>query len=306
MIFRDTGLVKNRLYVTGLPWSPTYLLAGEQPVLFEAGFHGAARLYEKDIRSVLLHRQPEILFLSHVHYDHCGAAAYLKKAFPGLRIAASGKAAKIVMRPNALKLMGELSANVVRLIEDIEGVDNRFVLREPFEPFGIDTILSDGDSVPLGRHMSVHVLSTPGHTRDLFSYYVPEEKILFATESVGVLNRAGNIMAEFLVDYDAYVTSFKRLASLDIDILCQGHHFVFTGKEVRDFLARSIETLERFKDDVERLLEKEQGSIERVVALIKAKEYDAKPGPKQPEAAYLLNLKSQVACLAAEKYGRQK
>jgi 2-aminobenzoylacetyl-CoA thioesterase len=241
-----------------------------------------------------------------VHYDHCGAAAYFKKAFPGIRIAASEKAAKIVLRPNAINLMGELSANVVPLIEDIEGIDDHLLLREPFEPFGVDMILSDGDSVPLGRHLSVHVLSTPGHTRDLFSYYVPEERILFATESVGVLNQAGNIMAEFLVDYDAYMASLTRLAVLEIDILCQGHHFVFTGKEVKDFLARSLDTLERFKDDVEKLLKEEEGSIEKVVTLIKAREYDAKPGPKQPETAYLLNLRSQVACLARAQYGRQK
>jgi glyoxylase-like metal-dependent hydrolase (beta-lactamase superfamily II) len=301
LIFRETGLVEKGLYVTGLPWSPAYLLAGERPVLFEAGFHPVARFYERDIKSALLDQQPEILFLSHVHYDHCGATAHLKNAFPEMKIAASAEASEIIKRPNALKLMGELSRNVVRLVRGMEGIDSSLLLTEPFEPFEVDVILSEGDVIPLGDRRSVHVLATPGHTRDLFSYYIPEEKILFATESVGVLNQAGNIMAEFLVDYDAYLTSLKRLSALDIHILCQGHHFVFVGKEVRDFLARSIETVERFRDDVERLLKEEKGSIERVVALIKAREYDEKPGPKQPEAAYLLNLKSQVACLAKAK-----
>jgi hypothetical protein len=43
-----------------------------------------------------------------------------------------------------------------------------------------------------------------------------------------------------------------------------------------------------------------------VVTRIKAGEYDGKPEPKQPEAAYLLNLKSQIACVARAKYGRQE
>jgi glyoxylase-like metal-dependent hydrolase (beta-lactamase superfamily II) len=298
LIFRKTGPVSDKLHVTGLPWSPSYLLAGEEPVLFEAGFHCMGRFYERDVVGVLSARQPATLFLTHVHWDHCGAAAYLKNIFPSMNIAASEKAAAIMARPHAIELMKKLSATVVPLIESIEGIDPGLLIREPFEPFRIDTVLADGQVVPLGNEMSVHVLSSPGHTWDLLSYYIPEERILIATEASGLLWQNGFVGTEFLVDFDQYMTSLNRIAELDAAILCQGHHFVFTGEEVKKFLASSIEAALRFRDDVEHLLIREKGAVERVVEIIKEGEYDPNRGIKQMEQAYLLNLRARVAHLA--------
>jgi hypothetical protein len=56
----------------------------------------------------------------------------------------------------------------------------------------------------------------------------------------------------------------KRLAALPVEILCQGHHYVFVGKdEVERFFARSLSEAERFKDRVYDLLRAESDSIER-------------------------------------------
>ena len=298
MPFRTTGLVGNDFYVLGLPWSASYLLDGTRPVLFESGFSCAGRLYEEEARTVLGDRLPEILFLTHVHYDHCGATDYLKRAFPGLKVAASGRAAAIMERPNAHKLMMELSRNALSLAGSADPIDPSKLVTEPFRPFGIDIIVDEGQTVELGD-ATVHVLATPGHTRDMLSYYIPEKRILVATESTGCQDRTGRIISEFLVDYDAYLSNLKRLASLPVDILCQGHHIVWTGvEEIRDFFARSIDAVERFREKVERFLNEDEGSIDRVVARVKAEEYDTNTLVKQPEAAYLLNLRTQVAHLA--------
>jgi 2-aminobenzoylacetyl-CoA thioesterase len=298
LIFRKTGPVGDKLHVTGLPWSPSYLLNGRRPVLFEAGFHCMGRFYERDIRSALSSRSPEILFLTHVHWDHCGASSYLKKAFPGLKIAASARARAITRRPNALRLMEELSGGVMPLIEGMEGIDAGLLIREPFEPFEVDMVLEEGQVIPLGGDMSVLVLASPGHTSDLLSYYIPEEKILIATEASGILWQNGLVGAEFLVDFDRYMASLRRIADMDVEILCQGHHFVFVGDEVRKFLAASIDAALRFRDEVEKLLVEEEGSVDRVVEVIKAREYDPNPGVKQMEQAYLLNLRARVSHLA--------
>jgi len=298
LIFNGTGLVKDGLYITGFAWSPTYLFVAEQPVLFEAGFCCMGRIYERDIRRILALKSPEILFLTHVHYDHCGAASYFKKVFPGLKIAASRRAAEIIKRPNAQKLMISLSQNAIHLIAPMEGIDEGMLMGEPFEPFEVDMILKEGQIINLKKNLSVQVFAAPGHTRDMFSYYIPERKMLIATETAGCLGQTGNIVSDFLVDYDGYMASLKRLAALDVEVLCQGHHFVFVGKSVKDFFARSIDAAEDFKVKVERLLRVEGGSIDRVVNLIKAEEYDTNPGPKQPEPAYLINLKTRVTHLA--------
>lgn len=293
-----TGLVGKNFYVTGLSWTACYLLDGGSPVLFEAGHTCAGRLYEEDIREILQGREPEILFLTHVHYDHCGAAAYLKRVFPSLRIAASEKAARIIERPNAQKLMTELSSELLSFyLSDALKIDKSKVLDEPFQPFKVDIIIGEGRTIDLGD-TTLQVMATPGHTGDMLSYYIPEKKILIATESAGCQDKMGHIVISPLVDYDIFFSSLKRLAALPVEIFCQGHHIVWVGsEEVQDYFARAIAETEQFREHVEHLLCEEQGSVERVVARIKAEEYDTNTEVKQPEAAYLINLHRKVSNL---------
>jgi glyoxylase-like metal-dependent hydrolase (beta-lactamase superfamily II) len=151
------------------------------------------------------------------------------------------------------------------------------------------------------------VLGTPGHTRDLLSYYIPQKRILIAAEASGSLDSIGNVIPQFLYDYDAYLSSLKRLADLPVEILCQGHRIVFVGgDEIRAFFTRSISESIKFKERVHELLETEAGSIDRVVRRIKAEQYDINQGIKQPEGPYLLNLRAQVTRLAEKRSGGTK
>jgi 2-aminobenzoylacetyl-CoA thioesterase len=198
--------------------------------------------------------------------------------------------------------MAELSAQVTPKIASADGVDASHLSNEPFLPFHVDLIVENGQTIESGTDVAVRVLATPGHTRDHVSYYIPEKKILIATEACGCLDRAGQMITEFLVDYDAYLASLERLAALPVEILCQGHHFVLVGvREVKDFFARSIREAKGFKERVYGLLDAEGGAVERVVARIKAEQYDTNPHVKQLEQAYLLNVRAQVAHLAARK-----
>jgi 2-aminobenzoylacetyl-CoA thioesterase len=304
LIINKTGRAADDLYVNGFTWSPTYLIAAKTAILFEAGFSCMGKLYEKDIKKVLSNQMPEFLFLTHVHYDHCGAASYFKKIFPNLKICASQRACEIIQRENAVSLMSSLSQYVIPLIAQLPGIQKEELLMEPFQPFNIDIVFYEEQVVNIDDGLSVRVFTTPGHTRDMLSYYIPERKILIATESAGCLGRDGHIVSEFLVDYDAYIKTLKHFSLLDIEIFCQGHHFVFTGEDVQDYFTNSLQAAESFKKHVDELLSREGGSIDNVVNAIKTEEYDSNPGIKQPERAYLLNLKTQVTHLATKLYGQ--
>jgi len=305
MVFSGTGLAAYGLFVCGIPWSPVYLLDGKRPVLFEAGFTCTWRITEQMIRSFLMGREPAMFFLTHVHWDHCGAAGYFQRAFPGLKITSSERAAEIMKRPNAVNLMADLNHRVIAKVALADGMDRSRLSQDPFLPFDVDTVVEDGQTIELESDLSVQVLATPGHTRDHVSYYVPEKKILVATEASGCLDRAGQIITEFLVDYDAYLASLKRLAALPVEVLCQGHHFVFVGaKEASSFFSRSARAAESFREHIYDLLEAGDGTVEQVIARIKGEQYDSNPYVKQLESAYLLNLRAQVTHLA-EKHKKQ-
>lgn len=291
MIFKNTGEVVDGFYVTGLEHIPVYLLDGQKPVLFDAGLTFLGEIYKQAILSILGNRQPEILFLTHVHFDHCGSTSYLKHAFPGLKVAASQKAADIIKRPNAIQTIISLNKNAR---EAIPGTNSLHFMDEPFEPFDVDWVLKDNQTIPLEDGLTVQVITAPGHTWDFLSYYMPERKILIGSEAAGCAHSSGYISTECLADFDAYMDSLKRLASLEAEVLCQGHRFVYTGEDVGKFFNRSIKTALEFKSMVEEFWKVEAGDMEMVKKRIRAIEYDDLPLPRQPETAYMINLEARI------------
>jgi glyoxylase-like metal-dependent hydrolase (beta-lactamase superfamily II) len=302
MLFTTTGKIGKYLHIAGLSTFSVHVMETERPVLFDAGATCAGELYVRDIKAILGDRRPEILFISHVHWDHCGAASILKKTFPLLKIAASRQAAEILKRKSATDLMRSLNREALEIMKKFPSIDPSSLIDDEFEPFDVDMILHDGQVFDLGGGVSLEVLATPGHTRDHLSFYFPQEKILLAGESAGMLDSShASIIAEFLSDYDNYLSSQRRLASLPVEIFSQGHRIIFVGEEeVRTFFDLTIQETLRFRDQVYELLEAEKGNETEVVRKIKMKQYDPLPMPKQPELTYLINLKAQVAHLAAK------
>jgi glyoxylase-like metal-dependent hydrolase (beta-lactamase superfamily II) len=270
------------------------MLLGPQPVLFEAGLSCLGPAYVQDVEKILKSGQPKLLFLTHVHFDHCGAAGFLRQTWPHIKIAASQLAAEIMERPNALETISGLNAAAV---EWVEKAAPGLAEKVPFQPFSVDMILADGDRIELPGGLTVEILETPGHTWDSLSFYIPEIKLLLAGEAAGCMSPTGVLSTEFLVDFDVYIQSIERLAKLDVDILCQSHHQVFTGKDARMVIQRSIPAALAFKKRVEQLLNEENSQVDKVVARIKSEEYDSQPDPKQPEPAYLLNIHARVKSL---------
>lgn len=302
-VYNKTGCVADGLYICGLTWSSVYLLVSPRPILFEAGFACAAGLYEKDLTAFLDHKVPEALFITHGHWDHCGSAAYLKRRFPGLRIGASPRMESIVSRPSAQKLMEELGATpiptLLRLLpeEDAARIEDR-----PFEPFCVDIPVEDEQSIEIAPDLTVQAFHTPGHTRDHVSFYIPERKTLFGGEAAGCLEPGGDISVEFLIDYDVYLKSLRRLMTIPAEIYCLSHHYVLVGKKtVRDFLRRSLEATERFCERIYGLLDEEGGDAERVLQRFAAEFRLTAPGFQQPVESYLINLRARVEHLKQRK-----
>lgn len=270
---------------------PVYLLDGPNPVLFDAGFTALAPQYEKDINKILKGRPPAYLFLTHSHFDHIGAASHFKTLWPIMQIVGTARMQQILNRPGAIRRIKRLNREAGQMLK-ASGI--HAISDADFEPVQIDRILDPYQTIAPGRELSVKGIPTPGHTWDFMSYWVAEKKILIASEAVGTQDRSGYIFSEFLVDYDAYLHSMRLLAEFGAAVLCPGHWQVVTGVDAKAYILDSLEQAAKYAALVEGFLRAEQGDINKAVERVKAAEWDPKPWPKQPEAAYLINTHARV------------
>ncbi|HDQ03805.1 MAG TPA: MBL fold metallo-hydrolase [Deltaproteobacteria bacterium] len=273
--------IKESFYCLGPSAVPSYLLDGKHPIIFDAGVYIFGEHYWRESLRLMGERRPEYLFLTHVHFDHCGAAGLLKRFMPGLKIAASAEASDIIKKPSAIKLIKRLNAF------DSDG-------KVHFEPFLVDRVLEDGEIVEVAQNLHVEIIKTPGHTRDMLSFYIPEYKILIPSESVGVPGLGDYIFSEFLTDYHVYLDSLKKLAAYDVEILVLAHGYYYTGDDARNYMPRAIEHTKRFREAIEKLLRNHGDDYDTIASIIKRDEYDPIDGDKQPQEAYLINLHAKI------------
>ncbi|HOD64230.1 MAG TPA: MBL fold metallo-hydrolase [Smithellaceae bacterium] len=290
------GQIHERITAIPNAWYPIYLVRGaEKNLVIDAGVNLLGPRYRNDIREILGDDQPlHDLFLTHSHYDHIGAAGYLKEHFPGLQIGAHERLASLMQKPSVLGLMNGLSANHVELLKyNAAGVD--LTLR----PFDIDIALKQGDRFDLGG-LTCCVHETPGHTKDSLSFYFPEIQALFPGESAGVLQgRTGSeIQVEFLSSYQDYIDSLQWMISLRPEIICLGHGWVVSGKDAEDFLRRSLAATYHYRELIENYLSSAGGNAQRATEEMAHAEYDVKGGIFQEKISYVTNLNAQVRHIA--------
>lgn len=291
MIIREIGEIGDGFYVVGSASVPVYLLDGPVPVLFDAGMTAGAFLYEAGIRQVLGNRVPEYLFLTHSHFDHVGSVSYFKSIWPGLQIGGSVRCSEVLQKPKAIQLLRDLNVDGVKVIK-ASGVGP--INENRFESFQLDILVQPDQTLEIAPGLRVVALNTPGHTWDFMSYWIPEKKILVASEAVAIYEANGYMQPEFLVDFDAYIESLKRLKKLGAKIVCSGHHAAFTDEDAVSHIENSLHAATDYRIMAEKFLVQVNGEVERAVELVKKTEWDPRPWPKQPESAYLLNTWSRV------------
>lgn len=275
----------------GHPAVPVYLLDGCEPVIFDAGYSCLGQTYVKEIKKIIGNRQPAYCFLSHSHFDHCGSVSIFKSLFPLIKIGSSLRAKTIFKRPNAVALMKKLSTSAELLARKcgINGLEP-----DGFNSFDVDITIKDNDIIKLSDGLTVKAIETPGHTRDCISFYIPEKKVLFCSESFGIQDNTGYIFTDFLIDYDLYLDSMHKMSALETDVICIGHNYAYTGKDAVIFKQNAIAGCKRFLKMAKAFLVEEHGDIVTVINRIKTIEYDGKTGFVQPEPAYLLNLEARI------------
>jgi len=152
------------------------------------------------------------IVVTHGHVDHTGSAAELHEATGAPVLAGAGDA-------DAIRTGATLPPAV---FEDWEVPIYQQVsvgLPDTAPPVPVDRDLVDGDMLDFGG--GAEILAIPGHTEGSIAIHLPRHGVLFTGDTIA--NVGSVMLGTFNQDRGQTVSSFRRLAALDIATACFGH-----------------------------------------------------------------------------------
>lgn len=168
--------------------------------------------------------KPDLLLITHHHADHVEANLALKQRFNLTIVGPKKEAAKIP---------------------------------------GIDETVEEGNTIPFGRH-AIKVLETPGHTAGHVSYYIPDEGLLFAADTLFAIGCGRLLECKPPVMFE----SLNRLAALPLEtkVYC-GHEYTLSNARFALSVDPTNSALKERAAEVEKLRAGDKATLPTTIGL---------------------------------------
>ncbi|MDD4200282.1 MAG: MBL fold metallo-hydrolase [Eubacteriales bacterium] len=237
----------------------------------------------------------DYILLSHSHYDHIGGLPYIIDRFPEAVVCGSKKCASIIEKPTARKLMAELGKGARDLYAP--GSDVMIIT----EGLNIDLVLHDGDFISLGEE-TVTAFETKGHTDCSLSYFLEPVKLLFTSESTGILEGKDYIHTPVLKSFSDAFASLEKCRGLDAEYLCLPH-FGMLPKDYVDTFFNKFEIECYSKLNFVNELLKENLSEDEMFEIYTENYWTPAKLEEQPYEAFAINSRHILNALLRELRG---
>lgn len=208
--------VVDRLYRLNLGMVNAYILDEKELTLIDTGTPGSA---DKIIEALgHLGRAPEDLkriLLTHLHMDHTGSAAELKR-LTGATVHMHRLDAEQLAQGRAAREMNPAPGIVSKLVTEL------VMSRAPsdVEPCETDSYLEEGELLEFAGGMEV--LHVPGHAAGQVAFRWPgNDGVLIAADAAA--NMMGLGYPIVVEDLEVTTRSLERLAGLEFQHACFGH-----------------------------------------------------------------------------------
>lgn len=231
--------------------------------------------------------------LSHTHYDHIGAVTPLTKAWPDLKVIAAGKAAKVFKSEGARKTMDRLAREAAAHYSETLEEGWLDLLR-------VDIEVKDGDRIDLGGGKYLAVLETKGHTDCSLTFVLEPGKIMFSSESTGVMRKDGFLSSEIVKSYDDAIESAVKCIRYGANVLITPHYGVMPEKDgpVQFFVWFMIAAWRKRKFVLDTF--DETKDLDKTVDIYCGKYWNDEWNDGQPKAAFIENAKYAVRNMLLE------
>jgi hydroxyacylglutathione hydrolase len=191
-----------------------YVIVEQELTLIDTGLPGSCTGIMKFLRHIgcSVYDIGSIV-ITHNHIDHIGAVQDLRK-LTDMKVfmhrASLAQSDTVPSYPEGLR-------RLLR-IPFLHRVRRHFVL----EPGDVDVQLDGGEVLePLG---GLRVVTTPGHTPGSICLYAPEPRLLFVGDALQRRRKKLRLPAKMVsTDMEEAIASVKKMAELDLQIICFGH-----------------------------------------------------------------------------------
>ena len=280
--------------VRSVPGDSAFLIDdGVTSVLYDTGFGFTGYAVAEKIRQILGDRSLDYILLTHSHYDHALGSAYIRRRYPQVQVVAGAYAETIFRKPTARKVMADLDRKAAASCGITDYEDLVSELRA-------DLTVTDGDAIQCGR-MRFNAVELPGHTKCSVGYYLAENRLLLAAESLGVYIGEGIYLPSFLVGYQMTLDSIRKAESLDIEQMLIPHYGLVSGDEARKYLSNGQQTAQQSADLI--LSQLAQGkNTEEILAYLTDILYTERVKPAYPYAAFRMNTEIMINLVRKELF----
>jgi glyoxylase-like metal-dependent hydrolase (beta-lactamase superfamily II) len=206
-----------------------YLIEGGKKCLIDGGISNRAQ-YLMDFLAKRNAFPPDIIILTHAHWDHTQAIPSFRKKATEL-----GKTIEVMASKEAIPLLNDQSFNDVFNMGPYENIDNV-------------TPLSEGDIVDL-KGITLKIFDVPGHSKDHIAILDVDNKNIFVGDAIGTKRMDDMTFPAFMPPFfnkEIYYESMNKLKAIDYDTLCLAHFGYIYGDEAKSILDEQLETLEKW------------------------------------------------------------
>lgn len=242
--------ITDDLWMLGTRAYPLYLFRGpREATIVEGGIGAMGPLLREQLQPLEIPPDSvKQVVITHAHPDHVMSVPLFRKMFSGAEVLASEAAASTLASEKAVSLFCKLDDALCGALRQSGVIDERH-RRDPLpeERIAVDRTLKEGDTVTAGE-FSLRVLATPGHSDCSLSFYDADRGVLLISDASGYyMPQHDAWWPNYFADYAAYLDSIRRLAALEVEILCLSHNAAIKGsREVRSYFDGALAATKQY------------------------------------------------------------